>query len=176
MTAFTVVATIVCGLIALVVVMSCVRWRREYDKQTIADVKHKADLLLRRGYEGGFMIVTDRQSDRFVQFRKYIHRKGEFGRELGFPRAPWSAKDYDRVSQLLRAEGLPIVVQPTNDSPVTEFLLVDFGRDTGRLVSIIARIFHEIFETPRDRTFRVRSAGIAARDVLVDSPRHTESD
>jgi hypothetical protein len=171
MTALTVVAIIVCALIALVAVMSYVRWRREYDEQTLAGVKQKADVLLRRGYESGFMIVSDRQSNRFVQFRKYIHRKGEFGLELGFPRAPWSTKYYDRVRQLIEAEGLPLVVQPTNDSPVTEFLLADFGRDTDRLVSVIGRIFHEILAMPSQQTFRIRPKGIAAQDVLVDTPR-----
>lgn len=173
MTTLTVVAMIVCGFVTLVAVMSYVQWRREYDEQTIADVKHKADRLLRRGYEGGFMIVSERQSDRFVQFRKYIHHRGEFGLELGFPRAPWSTKYYDRVLQLVETEGLPVVVQPTNDSPVTEFLFADFGRDTDRLAFVIGRIFHDIFAMPQQQTFRIRPKGLAAQDVLVDSPRET---
>lgn len=77
---------------------------------TLADVRAQADLLLRRGYEGGVMIVTDVPSDRFVQFKKYIHRKGEFGLELGFPKAPWSLSYYDDVVTLVERQGIPFVL------------------------------------------------------------------
>jgi hypothetical protein len=122
---------------------------------TLPDVKANADRLLRGGAEGEFLTVTDPESERFVQFRKYVHGKDELGLELGFPRAPWSEKYYDDVLKLVEAETLPLVLQPTNDSPVTEFLLVDFGMDTRRLVITIARIFHEIFGVPSARRFRL---------------------
>jgi hypothetical protein len=174
MNSVVIFASIVFAAILLAVAVTYLRWRREYDDLTAADLKQKADLLLRRGHDGGFMVISERRSGRFVQLRKYVHRKGEFGLELGFPNAPWSATYYDRVLKLIEDDAIPVVVQPTNDAPVTEFLLADFGRDTERLASIVSRIFYEIFDTPKDRRFRVKAEGIDAKDVLVDTPTQAQ--
>jgi hypothetical protein len=82
------------GAVLYVIGASYLRWKRLYDNLKAGDLKTVADLLLRSGREGGFIVITEKGSGRFVQFRKYIHRKGEFGLELGFPKAPWSETYY----------------------------------------------------------------------------------
>jgi hypothetical protein len=82
-----VLTVIVCvaAIIGAVLVMAMVTYRRRrrtYDSLTLADVRAQADLLLGRGYEGAVMVVTDIPSARFVQFKKYIHRKGSSGSNL----------------------------------------------------------------------------------------------
>ena len=47
-------------------------------------IEHTLRYCLNRG----FVVITDKNSERFIQFRKYILRKGEYGLELEFPEVP----------------------------------------------------------------------------------------
>ena len=63
-------------------------------------------MLLRRGYEGAFVIFTDRETDRFVQIRKYIRAPGCFGLEMHFPRVKWSEPYYANAQRTMTQMGL----------------------------------------------------------------------
>jgi hypothetical protein len=77
-----------------VVIWRVIQIRRETERQwenLDANGIHRGlEMLLKRGYDGGFAIVTEQGIDRFLQFRKYIRAPGDFGIHMHFPRTTWS--------------------------------------------------------------------------------------
>ena len=102
-------------------------------------------LLLKRGYDGGYGIFTDKQTARFIQFRKYIVNRGEIGLEMHFPRAPWSERFYREVPPLLNRLGIPYSRVPLATDPVVEVIQADFGADIVAASRFAADVATEVF-------------------------------
>jgi hypothetical protein len=86
-------------------------------------------ILLRRGYDGGFMVIREAQGDRFLQFAKYIRPGGEYGLEFSFPQAPWSAEYHAKVKEHVEGLRLPARRTQMASGEVREFLEVDCGQN-----------------------------------------------
>ena len=144
--------------------------RRRYDSCTLDDIKFWIESLLRRGREGGIVIITDIPSGKFVQFKKYIRRKGDYGLRMDFPKAPWSLPHYDAIGNALHRNAISFSIEPTDDEPVTEFLWVDFHQDTTLAMTAVKVILFDVFGLPHDRRFRLQGEDFSYKDELIDSP------
>lgn len=111
------------------------------------DLKRCLDILLRRGYDLGFVVFEMPGDQRFVEFSKYVRDPQNRGVQLDFPRSPWSEPYYEQVKSLLEGRGIRYQVEDTRNGPVREFIQVDFGQD----IDGAARTCQDIFE----RVFRV---------------------
>ncbi len=99
-------------------------------------LKWLLDALLYRGADGAFLLIRVRRGERFIQFRKYIARKGVVGIQSDFPRAPWSEPYFDTLRSRLQTEGIEVEMTPAVGGATSGFLTMDFGRDTGKAASI----------------------------------------
>lgn len=143
--------------------------RPHYHKNvTLAQIRIHLEALLKRGYDGGFIIIEDMKSDKFVQFGKYVKEKGNIGLELGFPKAPWSETYYDNFKGFLRSENIRYVTQSVNSKPVTEFIDVDCRTDIDLALRLVKGIFCDVFQI-KEPSFKVRGENISAKDKLIDS-------
>src|SRR5258706_14349241 len=121
----TLFISIACATIALVIIL----WAKKplYHKNlSIEQTTGHLNALLKRGYNGAFIIIEDMNSDKFVQFAKYIKRKGVIVLELSFPRSPWSEQYYGSLKDWLRKEKIQFIIQGVDFKPVIEFLEVDY--------------------------------------------------
>lgn len=166
MTSLLIVALIVLSIFVLVIMMAK---RPHYHKNvTLAQIRVHLEALLKRGYDGGFIIIEDMKSDKFVQFGKYIKEKGNIGLELGFPKAPWAEMYYDKFKGFLRSENIRYVTQSVNSKPVTEFIDVDCHTDIDLALKLVEGIFCDVFQI-KEPSFKVRGENISAKDELIDS-------
>ena len=84
---------------------------------------------LRSCLNEGSVIIEDPLSERFIQFKKYIHRDRTYGLEMGFPDATWS-KDYcEAFRAKLRAGEIPFREDFVNVGEVKSFVLVNCAQD-----------------------------------------------
>jgi hypothetical protein len=124
--------------------------------------------LLRRGSNGAALIITDPATDRFVQLRKYVHSKDQYGLSFDFPRAPWSEPYYQELQGRLDTNHMGFVLQPTLNDPVKEFLQVDCGRDVDFADKLVRMVLFEIFKLPAERRLRVSDEDTVSNERLAD--------
>jgi hypothetical protein len=128
----------------------------------LPDFDRCLDILLKRGYDLGYVVFELPGDQRFVEFSKYVRVENNRGVQLDFPLAPWSEPYYEQVKGLLEGKGIAYQVEDTPDGPVREFIQVDFAQDLGRA----AAIGRDIFE----RVFRVDPASRLTADFQHISP------
>jgi hypothetical protein len=135
----------------------------------IQELPRCLDTLLRRGYDGGHVLITAPGGSPFVQFRKYLTPDGGYGLCLGFPRAPWSEPFYDDVMKQAIALGADPEIIPTGEEPVTEFLEVDTGDRVELASSIASAILVDVFGLEETSRVRVTFHSVSPSDVDVRS-------
>ena len=149
-----ILAIVLGGLLAgLLLLVSSLRRRQKPRLRTIRqdEVRACLELLLRRGYDAGFVALTLPGDERFVSVTKYYRSKEETGLELDFPLAAWSKPYYPEVRALLDRHGHPGEVVKTPDGPVEEYLRVDCGRDVDLATRLVQAILREVFRIPGDQ-------------------------
>jgi hypothetical protein len=154
--------------LAFIILVIVARRPHYHRNLALSQVKTHLEALLKRGYNGGFIIIEDMHSDRFVQLAKYIKKKGDIGIELSFPKAPWSEQYYGKFKEWLRSEKIPFIIQAVDSTPVTEFIDIDCHSNIGMALGLVESIFKDIFKI-REPLLRVRGEKISAKDVLIDS-------
>ena len=156
------------GLTFVLVRLVRERYERFLDQYRNLDAKGVESylrMLLKRGRDGAFLIVEDMDSERFVQFRKYL-RRSSAGIECHFPDAPWSASYYARIADRLRASNLDFEELDANERPTHGFLRIDFGKDVTAATRFLQDVFVAVFGVAAIKV-RVRSHGISSRDEAI---------
>jgi len=123
--------------------------------------------LLKRGYDGGFLIISISYSRRFLQIRKYIRQPGNYGIELAFPKAKWSLSCFDAVRDLCRRRGLDSRV---SDEGVLDFLYADFGTNVSEANDCVKEILADIFGVSSKATLFVKLENATVEDELIETP------
>lgn len=125
--------------------------------------------LLRRGFSDGYLIISHIRSKTFIQFRKYILKKGEYGIELSFPKAPWSEKYFSDLVDYCREKEIQFELIDARDSGELDFLDIDFGKDVALAFKTVQVILLDIFNHSERDTYRVLLENASVEDVLIDS-------
>lgn len=155
----------VAGLLVLMKIAKRPYYRKNAN---LAEVRGYLHALLKRGFDGGFVIIEDMNSERFVQFSKYVRDKGHIGIEFSFPKAPWSVRYYDKIKDFLMNQNIAFVIQQVNSHSVTEFVDVDCDSDIDLSVGLVKETFYNIFGI-QNPSFRIRPVNISVRDELIDT-------
>lgn len=158
----------------LLVFVALWQWGRRpaVHKVAVADLRKYLQVLLRRGYPGGFMIIRERDKKngqkRFIQFSKYVASPGRIGIELAFPLSGWSQEYYEQLKELLGVRGITYRVERTGRSDTREFLNVDFARDLDQAESIAQSALHDVFGLAGDSVVDVHYENVSPHDELID--------
>jgi hypothetical protein len=164
------VVTIV--IILLVIGLAFLFWPRRYAsiKVSQTELKQYFDVLLRRGYHQGFMIVQEPRSQRMVQFSKYIREKDNIGIESAFPLAPWSEPYYTAVTEEVSRANLDYHTYKPDESDgnqVREFTIIDFGQDIEAAFEFARRILTNVFKIAPEKRVRLKFSNVDPRDVRI---------
>jgi hypothetical protein len=125
--------------------------------------------LLKRGYNGAFLIIDISRTKYFIQLRKYINEPGMYGIELCFPNASWSINIFQKLIEFCKYEEIKASITKKNDKESLEFLCVDFGQDSQAAYKFVRRILLEIFKVDETAKLFVRLENAATEDILIDS-------
>lgn len=138
-------------------------------KRTVKQLKRPIDDLLKRGFQGATLVIEHTSSPRFLQFAKYIHGKGVYGVEMGFPRAEWSKHYYDEVKAYCKLHEIRHIEETAGDgSDDMLFLNVDCGKNSKVAYELTSQILLSIFELTEADTFFVRLDNASTEDLLID--------
>ena len=129
-------------------------------------MKRELDVLLRRGYDGGYLILTDLATDRFTQFRKYVYPHGQFGLTTHFPRVDWTEQFYSGVQDVLRHMRIPFQRKIMEEG--IETIEADFGKDLDAATEFGTRIFTEVFGLDRP-SISATGDGMSPFDETIDT-------
>lgn len=150
-------------------------WKKGKDKWGL--YKHGSDRIpdvinwaLRYCLRRGFIVIEARNSEHFIQFRKYILRNGEIGLELGFTDASWSKAHFPKLRETLTANGIPFrETRETYDDFVT-LIQVDCGQDIDRATYLARLCFFDLFGLSEDTLFRSSPTNYSELHDDVDDP------
>lgn len=145
----------------------------ESSEQSFDDIRGRLDQLLRSGFDQGFVVFKFKGSECFIQFRKYIHAKGDYGLELGFPDADWSRAYFPLVAEYCTRNDIPYTIGPHNVGDEMEFLHADVGKDTDAAFRLVGDIVEHVFRMPRDTAYKLEWDAIDPTGGLIDSPNQT---
>lgn len=95
----------------------------------LVEIRNRLELLLRRGYDQASVIISFENANAFLQFRKYIHAKGDVGLELNFPQAEWSRDYFPKLSEWCPLNGFTYDIEHDVQGGRLGFLQVDAGED-----------------------------------------------
>lgn len=133
-------------------------------------VKAWLDGLLRSGVDGAFVIVHHRDSERFVQFHKYIQDAGDYGLELGFPNVAWSKDYFPKTRIHCEENSIPYRIHTETGDGACEFLYVNCEKNLELAFELTKAIWTRIFDLPVYARHCIESHGISHWDELVDRP------
>ena len=135
----------------------------------ISDVKSWLAILLRRGYQGGHILIAHGPSGRSLQFRKYIRGKGDYGLELRFPKTDWATEYWPMIQAFCEKAGRHYRVEAESlDGSTNEVLLIDCEQETDRAYDLALAIWTRFFDLPARGWYEREGHGIAVRDELID--------
>lgn len=150
---------------------TAIRQLQDELRMDFADVRGKLEGLLKSGFDRSFLVITFKNSELFFQFRKYIHAKGDYGIELGFPLAPWSEGYVRTLRDYCAANGIAYTVGPDVADDRLEFLHVDFGKDDSAAFRMAKAIVSKVFRIPLDSDYDWEFRGLHPFGQLVNDPR-----
>ena len=134
--------------IALFLIVSFIVSRRGIPRN-LESSKRAIQDLLNRGFNGGFLVIKIRRnSEKFVQFYKYIE-KNSYGIVLSFPLVEWSKLYENKFRELCSKSNLKI------DEKDKTFLDVDFKKDIDLAHSFFKQLVTDVFNEEQDIKFYV---------------------
>ena len=132
---------IVFAIVAVVLI-----WRgTKGPAHTLKSIYKPIDELLERGFDEGFLIITISYSKMFLQLRKYILNKKNYGIELVFPKAPWSVDYFDKIEKLCINSKIPYSIRKEVGKYTLDFLYVNYGKDSKKAYENIKQILTAVF-------------------------------
>lgn len=153
------------SVIAVLIFLWFVKRGAPYTTETI----HAAIAsLLKRGLDGGFLIIRISLSSRFIQFRKYIRSPGDYGIEFSFPKAQWSRDYFGQVAALCDFRLQEYVIKEELYESSMTFLYADFGKDDKAATEFAKAVLMDVFEVTSLQSLFCELGNASVEDVLVD--------
>lgn len=126
--------------------------------------------LLRQGYDQASAVLTFKGTDAVIQFRKYIHAKGDRGLELGFSDAEWSREYFPKLVDWCEKNGFACNLDRNSQGGGLDFLHVDTGDDLDTAMRLVEGIMTDIFGLKNDTRFYCRFDGVNELGEDIDDP------
>lgn len=115
------------------------------------------------------MIFDVPRAPNFVQVLKYIDARG-YRLEFHIPRAAWNSAGYSKLLNAIPALGWTTRREAVNepiDDGVTEFAIVDCGRDISLSVNVLQTVL-ELDGISPTVDLLARAYNVSPRDELID--------
>lgn len=161
----------VLGVMAWATVDTVRHDRRRYSDFSLT--KEWLEVVLRRGYDGGYLHLGHEPSGQFMQFRKYIRGKGDYGLELICLGLDWLESTLHEAQSVAERAGLPHRVEQSmirNGS--RNGVVIDFGQNAAAAYEIGASIWTEVFDLALETPYKAIRGGLSVTDELIDRPDH----
>ena len=124
-------------------------------------------VLLKRGYDRGFLVIRIPGHKEFIQFAKYIKGQGRVGLRCDFPNAEWSRPYCECLKiELLRADIL-YDISTQSEGQIREFITIDLQRDIKKADELASLILLSVFQLSPDKTVEISFSNVSPRDESI---------
>jgi hypothetical protein len=162
-----VIAGILIVLLLLYVVWKFLLGPVRYGRTVQDDLSKFFKTLLYRGYDTGFLVIETPDRKRFLQFRKYIIKRGEVGLQFDFPLAPWSKEYYVALNKILYDREIAYEAKTTTADTVAAFITVDLDQDYEKANELAKIVLLEVFKLRPSDQIKLYFNNINPRDEKV---------
>ena len=161
---------IIIGVVVLVVLL-LVRFlaKKEFVIRGVSEqrLSEHLQVLLYRGLDGAFCVVTKRGRTPFIQLKKDIVSKGNVEVHITIPVVEWSNRFIDGIMQSAREHGFSYLQSEiTRESPIS-FIDINIGMNTEDGSRLINQLFSDTFRADTGVKYKVRYSRISPHDVKI---------
>lgn len=125
----------------------------------LAGIPVVLELLLDYGHDFAFVIIQDKESGRFLQFRKLLPADDQHYIELSLPIVDWSRPYIDDIISAARECDFEFL-KKESDFERAELLYVFFEQDVAGASSFSQDVMQRLYGLPPTQTFEVSASGI----------------
>lgn len=151
-------------------IVKAVRWGHYRD---FAVIESWPEILLRRGYDGGYYAFVHEPTGQSFEFRKYIRAKGDYGLELRVHNLDWLVNIVEKSKAVAESVGLPFRVEESRTKDgVRGVLVIDCRQDSAAAYQLGRSIWTRVFELSDRTPFQVYCVRLSSTDELIDGPDH----
>jgi hypothetical protein len=167
------------GVVLFICMLILSWWGKQPAKHRInvgeGNFRKYLEVLLKRGYDRGFMIMEAPDRQRFIQFSKYFKDGEHFGLQFDFPNAPWSTEYFEALKSLLQQRDYDYDIQQIDLRPhtrpqkqVSEFIVVDLNQDLDRASDLCKSVLDDIFKLNATDTMTIWFMNVSIFDETVN--------
>jgi hypothetical protein len=134
------------------------------------NLKKYLEVLFYRGFDGGFMVIRipkDKKFKRFLQFSKYIGSKKKIGLQFDYPLAEWSKPYYGKLKEIFEQEGIEFQIEKTDQKGVSEFIVVDVGKDLDKAEKISRLALTGVYNQSPDDFVELYFVNVSEEDERI---------
>lgn len=166
---FTIIAFSIFFIFLLLLSYMMVRRRYAQSGMNIYQIENRISRLLYNGIDGAFVVIIDKETGLWVQFRKYIDDVSPYGIELSFPKARWSVHFFEKLEEVLKKNNYSYKIEREIPTKKMEFLYVDCGKNIKKAVDIFELVMYYVFEIKEGSLFCVELHDCNYTNEKIDS-------
>jgi len=130
------------------------------------------DVLLKRGFDGGTLVLSQNKSDKFLQFRKYILVEGSLGIKMDFPKADWSSEYFDLLREYLTINNISYEeIKAINENEL-DFIIVNLKEDICFSSELSCYVFETIMKNDKETLYTASYENVSPWDEVITSRNH----
>ena len=157
-----------------IVVAAVFWWWTSVSGIKVKHVEHLGDqlrILLKGGYDGGWMSFEHGPAGPSVRFTKYFEADGIYGLKLVYPtfgkHEPFAAD----VRKVLAEASVPYAEE--TGPGIHDYILGDFAHDVPGAAGVLHRILTDVYKVPQEASLNVHIGGIDyAAEAPITKKRH----
>lgn len=136
-----------------------------YKNRDSSDFKKFIEGLIRQGIHGTLLFIKHKNSNKFVQFAKYITEDNEILISFGFPDAKWSRKYFNLIRRAFENEGIKYKITKVGDDKefVRQYIDIDnYVKDikkTAEELSFVAEIVFREMDIDKNDKYTIHFKG-----------------
>ena len=143
--------------------------KQEYTMRKISPDKlvDYINVLLFRGSNGSYCVITKSKKIPFIQIEKKIIRKGNVEMHIMFPIAAWSEKYAEAVIQLLESDDSKHLLYSHTIKEAIDFIEINFADNSEKVVQFVQTVFKDVFDLDEAIPYKFLYSGISPYDVKI---------
>jgi len=156
--------------ISVLVLAGIIIWKKSknpyvYTNVFLKDIEIFLQVLLYRGYFGGYITLTDEQYNKSLIFMKYREKK-KIGLNIYFPLDIDLAYNESNVEKLLKKQKLDFFIENTEDQKIHKFYVIDLWQDIEKIRKIAEALTQKLFEISSHEPMNLYLNGISPNEFI----------
>ena len=126
-------------------------------------------VLLDRGFDGGTLVLSLNNSDKFLQYKKYILTDGCYGVRMDFPKADWSSDYFEVLRGYLITESIDYEEVVAKNENELGFISVNLKEDIVFSSKLSCYVFEKIMDADEKASYTACYENVSPWNEVIKS-------